>query len=326
MKKPAYCTLFDRGYLPQGLALQRSLERHAPGHRLWVLALDRPTAELLETLSLPGLRVLLLDDIETPQLRSAKNNRSWGEYCWTLTPFLPELVLQHDLDADCAIYIDADCWLWGPAEQLLQRFYRSDAACMITPHAYSPRQNHATGAGIYCVQFLPFRRSAAALEILHWWQARCLERCSADLGDGPLGDQGYLDDWPDRFGDQVYVLNQPSLTLAPWNIESLWQEALESPCLYHFQGFRLFRLARWLVVKASAGVPLPTAMGHCLIQPYLADLLAAVSLCPAGSLPRRPLLSLWRDGRGLLLLLPRLLWFHWWIQLQPLPPALDRQR
>ena len=169
---------------------------------------------------------------------------------------------------------------------------------------------------------MPFRRTPEALQILHWWQRRCLERCSSVPGAGPLGDQGYLEDWPARFGRDVYVLDRPALTQAPWNIERFWGAGSDRPCLYHFQGFRLFRLAGLLVIRASAGVPVSRSAIIQLHAPYLADILAMLACLPAGSLSPRPVPTPVQDPRGVLLLLPRLLLLHWLVWLRRLPVSL----
>lgn len=322
MSAPVFCTYFDRGYLPQGLALLASLERQAPGLRLWVLALDATCHRLLEHLAHPALRLLRLEEVETPTLRQARANRSWGEYCWTLTPFLPQMVWERDEAAETVTYIDADCWLAGPAAPLLDRFEASGAACMLTPHAYTPHRDRTATAGTFCVQFLPFRRGADALTLLRWWQERCLQQCSSQLGPGPLGDQGHLEDWPERFGARVFVLDQPELTLAPWNIERFWGMVEDRPCLYHFQGFRLYRLGGWLVIRASAGVPLKADAIRRLHRAYLADILAMLSQLPPQCLAPRPLPTPLQDPRGALLLLPRLLLLHWLVWWRRLPSAL----
>jgi hypothetical protein len=321
---PVFCTLLDRFYLPQGLALLASLDRHVPGMRLWVLALDERCERLLAGLGHPGLHLLTLPELETSQLRQARADRSWGEYCWTLTPFLPEAVLERDREASAVTYIDADCWLAGSVAPLLERFEASGGACMITPHAYSPQRDKSQSAGTYCVQFMPFRRGSGSLTILRWWQDRCVERCSGELGQGPLGDQGYLEDWPERFGSLVFVCDLPALTLAPWNIERFWGRETVAPCLYHFQGFRLFRWANHLVIRASAGVPLPNSAIAKLHRPYLRDILAMLRRLPAGSLPPKILPSPTQDLRGTLLLLPRLLFRSWLVWLRPLPAALRK--
>jgi hypothetical protein len=322
MSTTVFCTHFDRHYLPQGLALLASIARHAPGMRLWVLALDPRCHQLLSALNHPALRVMALLEVETDDLRAARADRAWSEYCWTLKPFLPQLVGERDAEAEVVIYIDSDCWLPGPVAPLLKRFEASGAACMITPHAFSPRRDATAIAGLYCAQFMPFRQNAAGRGILRWWQERCLERCSATHGQGPLGDQGYLDDWPERFGGQVFVLDQPELTLAPWNIERFWNGGRARPCLYHFQGFRLYRLGGWLVIRASAGVPLAREALNRLHRAYLSDILVMLDALPTRSLAPRPLPTPLQDPRGLLLLLPRLLLLHWVVWWRRLPAAL----
>ena len=49
-----YCTYFDHRYLSRGLALYHSLQRHAPGTRLWVLCLSEDCHRILTTLDLPA--------------------------------------------------------------------------------------------------------------------------------------------------------------------------------------------------------------------------------------------------------------------------------
>jgi len=323
---PVFCTLFDSSYLPQGLALLRSLERHVAGMRLWVLAMDTRCSQLLTALKHPALHVLELETYETEELRQARRIRSWAEYCWTLTPFLPSIVLARDSAAETVTYIDADCWLVGPVSPLLERFESSGAHCMITPHAYTPHRDRTSSAGTYCVQFMPFRRTPQSAMILLWWQQRCLESCSNDLTLGSLGDQGYLEDWPNLFGRDVYVLDQPALTLAPWNIERFWKKSRTQLCLYHFQGFRLFSFAGLLIIRLTAGVPMPREAFRLLFHPYVSDIKTMLRDLPQGALKARPLPSPNQDPRGVLLLLPRLLFLHWAVWWAPLPTSMRESK
>ena len=47
MLNRVYCTYFDHNYLSRGLALYHSLQRHAPGARLWVLCLSEACHRIL---------------------------------------------------------------------------------------------------------------------------------------------------------------------------------------------------------------------------------------------------------------------------------------
>jgi hypothetical protein len=88
---------------------------------------------------------------------------------------------------------------------------------LITPHRYAPEFRDREISGIYNVQFLVFRRDAHGMKVLRWWHDRCIEWCYYRLEDGKLGDQKYLDDWPERF-DGVHVLQHKGGGLAPWNV------------------------------------------------------------------------------------------------------------
>lgn len=312
----SYCTLFDSVYLPQGLALYKSICRFSPGSTLWVLPMDSECYQFLEDAALPGISLLELSSLEDPELLAIKPYRSHGEYCWTLTPVLIERVLQLDQQCSFVTYIDADCWLAGSVNPLIDAFVSSGAHCMITPHSFAEGSRLANLSGTYCVQFMPFRPTPESLLILSLWRNRCLKSCSSILDGRGLGDQIHLEDWPILFGSNVYVLNQPALTLAPWNVEHLWSSGSSSLCLYHFQGFRLFRLWILLVVRASARVRLPSQLQTTLLKAYIADVLDSIRLIPPRSRKLKTVPSPMSDLRGYLLFLPRLLFLNWQIKLR----------
>lgn len=238
-----YCTLYDLSFLPQGMALHSSLERHAGDYTLWILCMDTAVEDALTLLALPHVRILPIARLESlfPSLIEVKPTRTKGEYCWTSTPFLPEGIFRLDPEVQRVTYLDADTFFFGPPSRILEEFDRSGAQALITDHFYPPdgTGDFTLTAGRFNVQFMPFRRTDRGLEILHWWQERCLEWCFARFEDGKFGDQKYLDEWPSLFGKDVHILQDGRLTLAPWNAAHLWTP--DSPrCLYHFHNLRFF--------------------------------------------------------------------------------------
>ena len=263
-----YITLFDSGFLPNGLALHASLRRHQPDSVLWILTMDPKCHQVLDSLNLPGVRLLRLADVETPELLSIKPTRSVGEYCWTLTPFTADMVFERDASVQRVTYVDADMWFLRSPEPIFRDLEQSEAGTLITPHAYAPEHDHALEYGIYCVHFMPFVRGASD-SIRTRWQAQCLEWCFAETDAGRFGDQKYLDNCPDHFGSQVHVESNPAWTQGPWNATRF---PIAEAVTFHFHRLRISGADQVL-----AGLHrLPRAHVEWAHRPYLRDLRQAV--------------------------------------------------
>lgn len=246
-----YATLFDSHYLPLGLCLHQSLEQHARPFRLWIVAMDEACAGALERLALAGVTVVRLAEIESAALRAVKGSRSVGEYCWTLTPFLPSHVFAHAPDAQRVTYIDADLFFFEPPSVLLEEFASSGKHVLITEHAFAPEYAPNLRFGRFCVQFVTFRNTEPARRVLEWWQVRCLEWCYAREEDGKFGDQKYLDQWPRLFGAEVHVLAQTERTLAPWNVaQASRRMSPVRPVFYHFHSLKIVSPSRVVLYHA----------------------------------------------------------------------------
>jgi hypothetical protein len=235
-----FVTLFDSHYLPMGLSLYRSLEEHAQPFHLWILAMDDACAEALAKIKLPAASVIRLPELETDALQLVKPQRSVGEYCWTLTPFLPSHVLHRRPELERVTYVDADLFFFQSPQLLLEEFVGTGKDVLITEHAFAPEHAGYMRYGRFCVQFMTFRNTEAAGRVLRWWQARCLEWCYAREEEGKFGDQKYLDDWPQRFSAEVHVLSQTERTVAPWNVAHLSNTASPlRPVFYHFHSLKI---------------------------------------------------------------------------------------
>lgn len=239
------CTVVDAGYLARGLALYRSLEAQHVGVRLRVLCMDATSAGLLRRLALPGVELLILDELEQsdPALGAIKGTRTLVEYCWTLKPSLIRHIFKRESELGEVTYVDADHLFWDdPAPAYAEL---GDGSALIVP-----QRSGNDDAGRYNAGFVVFRRGEETDEILGWWRERCLEWSFAGVGGGNrrYGDQGYLGDWPERYPG-VRVLAHPGGGLAPWNYDRS-RLGLEdgvvtvdgAPLLFfHHQSLRLYR-------------------------------------------------------------------------------------
>lgn len=306
-----FVTLFDRNFLVFGLALHRSLVDRAGDFCLWVVCMDTETEQRLDALRLPRLRVIPLREAETDALVAIRSGRTKGEYCWTMTPFSITTVFGRDPSVSRVTYVDADVYFFHDPRRLVQEMVDAGKHVMITDHSYDPRYDQTATSGRFCVQFMPFDRSSEAMQVCRWWQDRCVEWCFNRAEDGKFGDQKYLDEWPERFGDAVHILGAVEETLAPWN-SSLLHETGRTPVLFHFHGLRFMARDR---VRAFDGY----RVADCSLAIYeeycrtLADIIDKLGLgtgdlpmeAPPGSLRQR-LGVRWRRlvGRRVELALP----------------------
>jgi GT2 family glycosyltransferase len=245
-----FATLFDNNFLPMGLCLHQSLMEHGQPFCLWILCMDELVERNLAQLSLPGVRLIPLREVEDARLLAVKPLRSRGEYCWTLTPFIPQFIFERHSGANRVTYLDADLFFFASPDPFFEEFEQSGKAVLITEHAYGPRYAaKARRSGRFCVQFISFVRSVDAARVMGWWQDRCLKWCYARVENGKYGDQKYLDNWPALFEREVHILQQKNRTLAPWNVR--YYQGLEGneavPVFFHFHGLRLIGPSRLLL-------------------------------------------------------------------------------
>jgi hypothetical protein len=215
--KREFCTLFDSNYAFKAVAMHRSLLATGADFHLTAFCFDEQVKPLIDSLGLPNLSTVALADLEAfdTEFASTKADRTPVEYCWTATPAVPLYVLGTRPEVQEITYLDADLLFFRDPEPLFEEM--GDASVLITPHRYAPEYREQEINGIYNVQFLVFRRDDRGMEALQWWHDRCVEWCYYRLEDGKLGDQKYLDDWPERF-DGVHELEHKGGGLAPWNV------------------------------------------------------------------------------------------------------------
>ncbi len=267
-----YVTVFDSLFLPQGLALYMSMERHAGSFTLWILCVDDAVYEALKRLDLSNIRLLPLHELETAELKRVKPSRSTGEYCWTLTPFAPRFVFEADATVTRITYLDADTWRRGDPAPIFREFDASGKHVLITDHAYAPEYDYSALSGTYCVQFVVFSRNQGEI-VRKWWEDRCIEWCYARYEEGKFGDQKYLDDWQERFPDHVHVLANKELILAPWNATRF---PYGRAVCWHFHGLRIAIGSSNQYGVECGNYRLPAVTIKYIYREYLKDLDLAI--------------------------------------------------
>ena len=275
-----YVTLFDALFLPQGLALHRSMQRHCNTYTLWIVCVDQVTFDYLKILNLPCVRLLNLVDIESDELLSLRANRTLREYCWTLTPITIRFVFEFDSSVSRVTYLDADTWFRKSPEPIFQGLCTSLKSVLITDHSYAPEHDSSIESGQFCVQFVTISRIDGEL-VRAWWEDRCKEWCYAKIEDGKFGDQKYLDQWPILFKDLVHIAQNKEWFLAAWNATRF---PFGNAIFWHFQGLRVFNKGgRWKVFLGTT--PLPIVVRKHIYGNYILDLHQSIELMKQAAIP-----------------------------------------
>lgn len=212
-----YCTVFDSKYSFRGLTLWASLANYSTEpFFLWVLALDDETYKAIVRFSsknlLSILPIHLEEFIDQMRLENCRRDRTYQEWCWTMASQFSEYLMRyHHMEA--LTYLDADMCFYGNPEVVFTEIGHRSIA--VTPHRLIPSKQHLERNGKFNVGWITFKDDVIGHDALYTWAAQCRERCSSVIG---CGDQAYLDELPERYGDAVAIIENIGVNAGPWSI------------------------------------------------------------------------------------------------------------
>lgn len=209
-----FCTLFDSNYLIKGVAMIESLRANCPLANIYVLCMDTYCYEILANLRISNVHLIPLPDIENDELKKVKQQRGVAEYCWTLSPCLPHYILEKYEHIDFITYLDADVFFYSSLDPIFREI--ENASIVIIEHRFTPRLKIQEIKGRFCVEWVSFRRDVEGLACLNRWREQCIEWCFYRLEEGRMGDQKYLDPWPEQYSN-CHILAHYGAGVAPWN-------------------------------------------------------------------------------------------------------------
>ncbi len=208
-----FCTLFDKNYLYQGLALFKSLEANCSEFVLYALCMDDIAYDLIKKTGRKNLIPISVTQIENDESRAVKQRVTHGQYCAVWQPLICLYIL-NQFKVDLITYIDADIMFFNDPEILFKELDNYSAS--VVSHNYTPFFDNTMSAGKYCVQFNVFRNNAKSRDVLQYWKECCYKYSKDKPGYYP--GQLSLDNWPDNFVD-VRVIQHLGAGVAPWNIQ-----------------------------------------------------------------------------------------------------------
>jgi hypothetical protein len=276
-----FCTYCDRGYAARLLCLHASLLAQGEAFRLLVLCFDAETEAVVRAVADADLVPISLAEVQQadPEFAAVRARRTTVEYFFTATPVLVRHCFEREPTAERITYLDADLFFFGPPSAVLAE--QGEASVGLVPHRFPERLKERLIYGTFNVAWVSFRRDRDGLAAVEWWRERCLEWCHDRVEGGRFADQGYLDEFPRRFGG-VRVLDHPGINAAPWNVAEAKIErrgasvGLNGQALlfFHFHGIREV-LPGWFDPGLKGyGAVLSPELRESIYGPYLAKLAA----------------------------------------------------
>lgn len=297
----SFCTYFDRNYLPQGLALHRSLTREQPSAELWILCLDEESRSILGSLNLERVHPVTVDDLLRfdPRLVEAKADRPLLEFYYACTPQLIRYVAERR-EGEPVAYVDADVLFFGDPSNI---YRESPGADILLMEHRSGDPTALTERGHFNLCFVRLEPTLNARRALQWWCDATIE--STAMNDETWGDQKYLDRFPELF-DSVGVLRSPATTLAPWNVYQ-HDISLDEAGEVHVDGEPLiaYHFARMLIAGPHVFTParrewLPRSVLKWIYRPYMREIRASFEQI-RGIAPGYSVRHMRKNKRGLVL-------------------------
>lgn len=283
-----YCTLFDGNYLSRGLALHRSLQRHAGNFVLHVLCLDAATQRALASLALPSVELIPVEALQdwSPGLREVRGGRSLPEFYFTCKPYLLQYLLERARDVDRLSYLDSDLYFFSDAAQVERECAGSPVA--LSPHRFSPGNAHRRIYGEFNAGWLSVDNGVEARRFVAWWRDRCHEWCRTVVEETRFGDQKYLDRVPELFPG-AKILAHPGMNVGPWNLVpgSVARSAYGATVggmplvFFHFHNVRRMYFGVYDCGLFEYGIALTPEIREAIYRPYLEELAECARLASA---------------------------------------------
>ena len=273
-----FCTLCDRNFLPIAVTLSLSMKNSWMANPLTIFCMDDYTYACLNKIkSAINVKPVNVQEYLSDDIKTLKNKRKIQEYCWTIKPFLIDYMFAIDPEIQIAAFVDSDLYFFMNPELLLLEDFSNNPQLnvLLTYHQFAPRYKRGERFGKTCTQFYAFKKTEKALDILRWWQKKCIECCDNRVTATTFSDQKHLDFVPDKYKHAIGYLSNKQAILGPWNVEHYMKDKSEDwfPICYHAHGLRVY--SNW-TVRLLTGYKLPSA--YRFYHEYMEHLKIAVKL------------------------------------------------
>lgn len=244
----AALTIVSKNYISAARVLAKSFLKHHPGASFFVFLVDEVEGRI-DAESEP-FHLIGFGDVPLSGATTFPYRYTILELNTAVKPFVLEYVFNTFPELDEVLYIDPDIEVFADLQGIWNGL--ADHDIVVTPHMRRPFNDgrlptelNIVQSGTYNLGFIGLRRSAAAAELLTWWQERLHLECVVDIPRGLFTDQKWIDLVPAYF-ESVKILRDPAYNVAYWNLHERTLERIgegqylvngEPLRFFHFSGY-----------------------------------------------------------------------------------------
>ena len=258
------CTISDKNYLPLGLCLIESLNKHNENITIYYLCVDTDTFDYFSNNPTENVVPIRMDSViqtddRLKNITATKGSIITGKQTKTdpavlqllfcMSSVFPEYCLK-TFHLDHILYCDSDLFFYESLNSVYEDV--GDKSFGIVEHRIPPNPRRHLGeycaftdSGRFNVGVVYFKASKIGFEIIDFWKLCMLTTTEYAVEYGGCGDQKYLELIYKKYVEHIAVIGKKTGHLAPWNLihhrythnEIVW-DSMPQPLIYfHFSGF-----------------------------------------------------------------------------------------
>lgn len=222
MKKYHFSMILSEANIFKLLPMYASLAQYCRDFELFILCMNNSVYEILSKIGFENITLKRVEDLEkdNKDMRIAKSNRTFHEYCWTSKSIFLDYLINNYTEAEYYVHVDADLFFFSNVDAIFDE--DPEASIILIDHRNSQEfMNYYDLSGRFNTGFVGFKNDDEGKAAIKLWVERCLVKCTAeyDTVNKTFGDQRYVEDWVDIFKN-VHVVESIGADTAFWNVKN----------------------------------------------------------------------------------------------------------
>jgi len=213
------CTIASANYLAFVRSACDSFLQHHPGSNFVVLLVDEPRDPI--DVSEPKFEIIYAKDLPLKDFREIAFRFDVLELNTNLKPTFLKFLLQRG-NNEKLVYVDPDVYFYDSLAVVFAQLDQS--SIVLTPHCttpiadeFKPSEQDFLRTGSFNLGFIGLRRTAETMQMLDWWETRCLNLGYNEIPSGLFVDQKWMNLAP-CFFSSLNILQHPGCNMAYWNL------------------------------------------------------------------------------------------------------------